>query len=125
MSLPSERNCFPKFLSKRLRANDTLITGEATPDYILYPEYSARAILRTIPWVKMIVLLREPVDRLFSHYNFLTDPNRADMDLPDFETWVLADIQILQEFKVLPLNLSEIPTYMGSKQEKEGWDTYQ
>jgi len=44
------------------------ITGEATPDYLVDPEAFAR-IQRHLPQrTRFIVLLRNPVDRLVSHY---------------------------------------------------------
>ena len=107
--------------------NTTYITGEATPDYLLYSEYSAQAILCTIPWVKFIVLLREPVERLFSHYNFLKPKTKKNQvnNYPSFEAWVRKDIELLQNAGVMPHNLSHIPQYMGTTAEREGWHRYQ
>ena len=44
------------------------LTGEATTEYICYPK-SAQRIAKTIPKIKLIVLLRNPVDRAYSHYH--------------------------------------------------------
>jgi len=43
------------------------ITGEATPYYLYHSDVPER-VLNTIPDVKIIVLLRNPVDRAYSHY---------------------------------------------------------
>lgn len=43
------------------------ITGEATPEYLFYPAIPER-VFRAIPDVRLIVLLRNPVDRAYSHY---------------------------------------------------------
>ncbi|MDQ4142871.1 MAG: sulfotransferase domain-containing protein [Actinomycetota bacterium] len=43
------------------------ITGEASPYYLFHPHAGARAA-RGIPQAKLIVLLRNPVDRAYSHY---------------------------------------------------------
>jgi len=48
--------------------NPKLICGEATPDYIIYPQLP-KLIKETIPNVKIIMVLRNPVDRVFSHYS--------------------------------------------------------
>jgi hypothetical protein len=45
-----------------------LLTGESTPTYLYDPEVPAR-VARALPDVKIIVLLRDPVDRAFSNYN--------------------------------------------------------
>lgn len=42
-------------------------TGESTPYYIFHP-LAAERIAATLPAVKIIILLRNPVDRAFSHY---------------------------------------------------------
>lgn len=54
---------FPmKFLSRGK------MTGEATPYYVFYPPAAPR-IKAELPDIKLIVLLRDPVDRAFSSYN--------------------------------------------------------
>lgn len=41
--------------------------GEATPDYLYHPEAMAR-IAATLPDVKIVITLRNPIDRAYSHY---------------------------------------------------------
>ena len=41
--------------------------GEKTPDY-LYNEYAPKRIYETLPNVKLIFVLRNPIDRAYSHY---------------------------------------------------------
>lgn len=43
------------------------LTGEATPYYLFYP-WSAGRIFEQIPNAKLIVLLRNPIDRAYSHF---------------------------------------------------------
>ncbi|MEM7100809.1 MAG: sulfotransferase domain-containing protein [Pseudomonadota bacterium] len=43
------------------------VIGEATPDYIYYPEVPSR-ISALIPECKMILCLRNPIDRVYSRY---------------------------------------------------------
>lgn len=43
-------------------------SGEATPDYLLHPR-AAERISRTLPDIRLIVLLRDPVARAWSHYH--------------------------------------------------------
>lgn len=45
------------------------ITGEASPYYLFHPHAPARAAL-VVPKTKLIVLLRNPVDRACSHYYY-------------------------------------------------------
>ena len=53
--------------SKDVREKMDVITGEATPYYILHPHSPAR-VRQMLPDVKLIVMLRDPVERAFSHY---------------------------------------------------------
>jgi len=57
---------FQKFYVTQIKKKD-FITGEATPSYINHP-LAHKRIFDTIPKVKLIVLLRNPVDRAYSHY---------------------------------------------------------
>lgn len=53
---------FPK-----LKNNNHTLTGEASPLYLYHPE-SAKRIYETLEDVRLIVLLRNPVDRAIAHY---------------------------------------------------------
>mgnify|MGYP001949421720 FL=1 len=57
-----QKFCTVKILKKKFRC------GDATPYYLFHP-HSAKRIHETLPKVKLIVLLRNPVDRAYSHYN--------------------------------------------------------
>jgi hypothetical protein len=61
---------FPAWLHKyyvKFSRQQALITGEGSPYYIFHPLVPGR-IAKTLPQVKLIVLLRNPVDRAYSHY---------------------------------------------------------
>ncbi|HLC30378.1 MAG TPA: sulfotransferase, partial [Dehalococcoidia bacterium] len=48
-------------------AGDRPAVGDATPTY-LYDEGAAQRIFARIPGAKIIILLRDPIDRAYSHY---------------------------------------------------------
>ncbi|MCP4405718.1 MAG: sulfotransferase domain-containing protein [bacterium] len=58
---------FRKWYVKHRRFHKEVMTGEATPLYLFHPHVPQR-VLTTIPKVKLIVLLRNPVDRAYSAY---------------------------------------------------------
>jgi len=63
--------CFPLKLHKFFVQNlgkKKFITGEASPRYIDHPN-SPKRIKEITPKAKFIVLLRNPIDRAYSHYN--------------------------------------------------------
>ena len=119
-------NDYPSQLIKR---GKTSISFEATPDYLVYSTYSAKAILCTVPWVKILVILRNPVDRVFSHYSFLTDErlmSRANFTTltATFEEWILKDMTRLQKFGVIGSH-NATKEFFGSQSEKDAWKKYQ
>lgn len=63
---------FPTVIDKALheRGGKKFLTGEATPSYILYPE-TYEKIRKMNPKVKLILMLRNPVDKAFSNFNHL------------------------------------------------------
>jgi hypothetical protein len=58
------RRCFPL---PRWKDGRRSITGEATPEYLLHPLVPERMV-KVLPQVRLIVLLRNPVDRAYSDY---------------------------------------------------------
>ncbi len=64
------RSFFPTFFEKiyaRAVRGGEVLTGEATPDY-LHDWHVPQKVFRAIPDVKLIALLRNPVDRAYSFY---------------------------------------------------------
>ena len=64
------RRQFPTKLKKwkcRLKGR-RIITGEATPYYMFHP-HACKRVASILPNVKLIALLRNPVDRAYSHYH--------------------------------------------------------
>lgn len=69
------QNLFPAFklkYFKRIIHGKKVISGEASPYYLLHPLVPER-IYKDFPSIKLIVILRDPVDRAFSHYNLMKD----------------------------------------------------
>ena len=48
-------------------ASSVAIIGEGTPEYMYHPEIAAR-IADSLPNVRLIAILRDPIDRAYSHY---------------------------------------------------------
>ncbi len=76
---------FPSVLRRRmfrqLRGSDPL-SFEATPYYLFHPFAPARAA-RLVPEAKLIVLLRNPVDRAYSHYHHMVRHGREQLSFEE------------------------------------------
>lgn len=57
----------PYLLAKKLWCGGAVLTGEATPYYLFHPHVPAR-LHALLPHAKLIVLLRDPVERAYSHF---------------------------------------------------------
>jgi hypothetical protein len=58
------------------------LTGEASPYYIFHPLSAAR-VATMLPRVKLIALLRNPVDRAYSHYHLQVCHGREPLSFED------------------------------------------
>src|SRR5690606_6491994 len=96
---------FPTGLDIRLLTSmrgTRIQTFEASPDYLLHPRAAARAA-KLVPEAKIIVMLRNPVDRAFSHYQHMF---RLGLETLPFEE------AIVQE----PVRLEAEQTRIGEEQ---------
>ena len=89
------RSLFPTLFSKWLvkQKKQFAITGEDTPFYIWDP-IVAKRILKILPKIKLIVLLRNPVDRAYSNYHLGV---RAGTENLSFEDAIKLEIKRLEE----------------------------
>jgi hypothetical protein len=78
------------------------ITGEASPYYLFHPHAPRRAAT-VIPDVKLIVLLRNPVDRAYSHYQHQVKRGKGEAH----ETLTFEEA-IEAEERVLPAEVSKM-----------------
>jgi len=58
------------------------ITGEASPNYLYHPAAPKR-IFQTLPEVKAIAVLRNPVDRAVSHYHMIRQQGHEDLAIEE------------------------------------------
>jgi hypothetical protein len=61
--LPTAR----QYRRRAKRLGGRVVTGEASPTYLFHP-LAPRRVRWVVPQVKLIVLLRDPVNRAYSHY---------------------------------------------------------
>jgi Sulfotransferase domain len=90
------RGHFPTTAYRELReriSHGKVITGEGSPYYMFHP-LGARRVRTTVPMVKLIALLRNPVARAYSHYQHEVDGGFED--LPSFERALAAEEKRLE-----------------------------
>ncbi len=57
------------------------VTGEVCPDYMILPEEGVDHIVRFNPDVKIILIIRDPIDRIWSHLRMNADYGTLKADL--------------------------------------------
>ena len=79
------RSNFPTKLSRYYftkRTNHKLLSGEATTSYLFHPMASSR-MKKVLPDVKLIVILRNPVDRAYSNYHYSVRHNKETLSFEE------------------------------------------
>lgn len=80
-SLPSDsqklhHEYYLNFFEKEvLKKHPSLTSGESTPSYLLHSDIVIPRLALVCPWIKLIVMLRNPVDRAYSQYQMSIDTN--------------------------------------------------
>jgi len=98
-----------------LQQSPSLRSGEATPSYLLDGEMCAQRMKVLAPNARLLIILRDPVERCWSHHRMCIDSNGNAAQLanrgiefvnPDFEFEVNKDIDSLETAGVLQPELS-------------------
>ena len=102
-----------------------MVALDDSPRYIFWSDRVPARILCVAPWAKVLAILRNPIDRAYSHYNMKRSSKRVAKTraarLPTFEEWIETDLQLLQETGVLD---TQTEHFAGSAAEKEAWKNY-
>lgn len=85
-------------------AVNKIATFEKTPRYLCYTHIPA-FVKRIAPWTKILIILRNPVERAYSHWKMYASRRRKDPTYPSFDTVVSENIERMRE-----LGLSKAPT---------------
>lgn len=104
ISSQSQVDCvFTREYARHFPSN--VLAFDKTPSYV-YLEQVPELLLRACPWKpKIIVVLRDPVDRAFSHYNFeKTNLHPNEFVNKSFEMLLRQELKVLQEFGLYPFS---------------------
>jgi hypothetical protein len=82
------------------------VTGEASPSYCLFP-HVPQAVRGLLPRCKLIMLLRDPVLRAYSAYQFNARRSRSSMS---FEETIARDLRMIGQE---PVSIETFRRYLG------------
>jgi hypothetical protein len=105
-----------------LQKSESKVTFDATPGYLFYSSILPRRILCVAPWIKLVVLLRDPVDRVAAHY--LAAQNKG-LKLT-LEEWIDKEFALLDRVGMLNhTSTTSLPnSFSGSPEEDLAWYNY-
>lgn len=95
-----------------------VIAMESSPRYMLNSDRLPHLIVCVVPWVKFLVLLRDPVARAESQYRFLDESRRENgKPMVDWTAWIDDDVRLLAE--------AGFWNATSREEEKLAWKVYQ
>lgn len=103
------------------------VAMDLSPGLIFYAHKTAHSILCTAPWVKVVVLLRNPIDRLFRQWYYSVTHLNLKLSLED---WMAQEMKLLQSVGIIDGGEKgdvESPNAETDivVSEKEAWQKYQ
>eukprot|EP00980_Cylindrotheca_fusiformis_P028838 scaffold22653_cov119-Cylindrotheca_fusiformis.AAC.19 len=123
----------PQCPLERLQTTNQKFILDATPNYLFASDRVPQRVLCACgPWVRLLVLLRNPVDRAWSQYamqvqhDLTTRKNTSKAStFLSFEEYIELDMKVLQETGVLPPRQGfSLDDHSGSLLEFEAWKRY-
>ena len=103
-----------------------MVAFDSTPRYIFDADRNPSMILCVVPWVKLLAIVRNPIDRISSHFNVLNKARKKKgLAMVDWDVWIQDDIRLLQEAGVVANRTKEeMEEFIGSEEEVEAWTRY-
>ena len=117
-----------KDITSELNANS--VGFHSAPLYLFSGRKVPERMFCTAPWIKVIALLRNPIERAYSQYHFVlpllkSRKAKSNKEVPTFEEFVMEDIDLLKQFGVLrDWNTTNFTSYSDSQEEYEAWEKY-
>jgi hypothetical protein len=103
---------------------------DATPGYLFYSSLLPRRILCVLPWIKLVVIVRDPVERVLAHYQSAI---KMGLRIP-LDDWIAKDFRLMDKVGLLNTTTSTATTvssastmnaFSVSPEEDVAWYEYQ
>lgn len=102
------------YKTKPLQQHSDWVALDGTSGYLFYSHQVPYSILCLTPWAKLIVVLRNPIDRVYAHWAH----GREYQRLPSsFEDWIAPEFAMMK-------TVGLVPTPSSQKEEEEAWRRY-
>ena len=123
------RNAYRELVDRVFNASETLgknpkmIAFDDSPRYLFSSDLIPASVLCVAPWVKVIALLRNPVDRAYSHFTMAKNgENNRNVEIT-VEEWFQRDLDDLRRVGVIQDKIP-LSQFSGSDEELKAWRAY-
>jgi Sulfotransferase domain len=99
--------------STALKSENNFISFDGTPEYFFRTNGIPQRILCVTPWIKVVIILRNPVERAYSNWAFAMRRLKKNAT---FEVYSQYDLNLLKDEGVL--------SAANAEEEKKAWDAY-
>jgi hypothetical protein len=97
-----------------------MVSFDATSGYLFRSNVLPRRLMCVLPWIKLVIVLRDPVERVCDHYESL----KASHNLPfDLESWIESDLELMRNANLIA-NTTNPTNKIKNKDEDTAWWQY-
>eukprot|EP00980_Cylindrotheca_fusiformis_P020918 scaffold7942_cov111-Cylindrotheca_fusiformis.AAC.3 len=98
-----------------LQSSSNTVAMDVSPGYLFYAQKVSHSILCMSPWTKIVILLRNPIERLYEQYARAKQTSGLRISL---EQWIANEMQLITSSGLREKEAD-------SEEEKEAWKKYQ
>lgn len=109
---------FPKMTQSLLDPYNVAI--DVSPGYLFYASQTSIGIQCVSPWAKVVILLRDPVERVYHQWVYGTQKLGLRLSL---EEWMAQEIKAMQSVGLVSTNQSQ--PKLSQEEERKAWKDYQ
>ena len=109
---------FPKMTQSLLDPYNIAI--DVSPGYLFYASQTSIGIQCVSPWAKIVILLRDPVERVYHQWVYGTQNLGLRLSL---EEWMAQEIKVMQTVGLVSTNQSQ--PKLTQEEERKAWKDYQ
>lgn len=135
-------HCLKFFHAKELERHPSCLTGDSTPSYLLDSKRVIPRLKLVFPHpLKFFVMVRNPVDRAYSHYQMVVSPEGTPEQIKargtewrhlTFEEVIQEDLVKMHSCGLIPyfdsemghVDMDKFAAFSGSKAENDAWDRF-
>ena len=103
------------YFTKPLKESTQLVALDGTSGYLFYSQEVPQHVLCVAPWTKLVIVIRNPVDRVFAHWAHGREKLGLQLSLED---WLAQELNVMQSVGLVPAPL-DVQT------EDVAWKKYQ